>query len=64
MSKHPRPPFPADEALRLAALKEYGILDTIPNPDYDAITSLVSLILGTPIALVSLARSRFAPMRS
>ncbi len=54
MPKKSFPPVPADEALRLEVLKEYGILDTPPDPDYDALISLASLILGTPIALVSL----------
>ena len=42
------------EAARLAALREYGVLDTLPEPVYDDIAFLASYICGTPIALVSL----------
>ena len=42
------------EKLRLAALKEFQILDTLPERDFDDITLLASQICETPIALVSL----------
>src|SRR5262249_46433443 len=47
-------PLPPDEALRLAALHQYGILDTTPEEAFDDLTSLAAHICGTPIALVSL----------
>lgn len=47
-------PHPKDEAERLAKLRDYMILDSLPEASYDRITRLASQILGTPIALVSL----------
>ncbi len=47
------PPTP-DEAHRLAALREYRILDTLPEQSFDDLTSVASIICETPIALVSL----------
>jgi hypothetical protein len=49
----PAAPHP-EEAARLAALREYGVLDTLPEPVYDDIAFLASYICNTPIALVSL----------
>lgn len=42
------------EQERIAALKSYGVLDTLPELDYDNITELASHITGKPISLVSL----------
>ena len=47
-------PIRAAEADRLAALREYEILDTPPEQAFDDLTLLASRICATPIALVTL----------
>jgi PAS domain S-box-containing protein len=47
-------PLPLNETQRLAALKQYRILDTLPEQSFDDLTLLASHICQTPIALVSL----------
>jgi len=47
-------PLPTNEAERLAALKEYHILDTGTEQSYDDITILASHICEVPIAMISL----------
>jgi len=42
------------EAGRLAALRDLGILDTPPDPEFDALVRAASLVCGVPISLVSL----------
>lgn len=48
------PPYPENESLRLKALKEYSILDTLPEEEYDDITKLASQICDTNISTISL----------
>jgi len=47
-------PLPTNESDRLAALKEYHILDTETEQSYDDITALASHICNVPIAMISL----------
>jgi formate hydrogenlyase transcriptional activator len=47
-------PVPANEPERLEALRRYSILDTLPERNFDDLTSLVARICGTPMASVSL----------
>lgn len=47
-------PIPASEAERLAALRDYEVLDTPPEQAFDDLTALASFICGTPISVVSL----------
>jgi len=46
--------IPPDEAERLAALREYRILDTPPEDVFDDLTWLASFICQAPMALVTL----------
>lgn len=46
-------PIPHNEIERLAALKRYNILDTLPDHAFDDATKLVSYICGVPIAHIS-----------
>ncbi len=43
------------EAARLLALSRYAILDTEPEPEFDDLTRLASLLCGTPLASLSFA---------
>ena len=45
---------PANEDDRLAALRDYQILDTAPEPRYDEFTSIAAAVCRTPMALISL----------
>ncbi len=47
-------PSPSNEVERLAALKEYHILDTETEQSYDDITILAAHICKVPIAMISL----------
>ena len=46
--------IPANEAERLQALREYSILDSLPEKDFEDITRIASEICQTPISLISL----------
>jgi GAF domain-containing protein len=46
--------LPEREADRLDALREYRVLDTPPEDEFDGLARLAAQICGTPIALVSL----------
>jgi PAS domain S-box-containing protein len=45
---------PENEAERLAALRRYRILDTLPEQDFDDLALLASQVCATPMAVVSL----------
>jgi PAS domain S-box-containing protein len=47
-------PIPANEKERLKALRNYEILDTISEYDFDRITELASLICDVPISTITL----------
>ncbi|MFN2455853.1 MAG: PAS domain S-box protein [Pyrinomonadaceae bacterium] len=44
---------PRGEAERLASLREYRILDTLPEQDFDDLTRLAAQICGVPIAQIT-----------
>ncbi|HET9741518.1 MAG TPA: ATP-binding protein [Terriglobales bacterium] len=51
------PAAPPDEAARLAALREYKILDTDPEQAFDDLTLLAMHVCQAPIAMMSLVDS-------
>lgn len=48
-----RAELPEDEESRLAALREFKVLDTEPEEAFDAATRLAALICQAPIALIT-----------
>jgi diguanylate cyclase (GGDEF)-like protein/PAS domain S-box-containing protein len=46
--------LPEEEVLRLASLRQLGVLDTPPDPRFDALTGLAADLFQVPIAHVSL----------
>ncbi|MBY0467621.1 MAG: sensor domain-containing diguanylate cyclase [Burkholderiaceae bacterium] len=51
---HLAAPWPENEAERIAALREFELLDTSAEQSYDDMTMLAAMICNTPIALISL----------
>ncbi len=47
-------PKPENEIERISSLYEYGILDSMPEKEYDDITRIAANICGMPIAIISL----------
>ena len=47
-------PIPANERERLSAVKQYNLLDSLPEKDFDSITELAASICDVPISLVTL----------
>ena len=52
-----KPSLHPEEQARLAALRKYKILDTVPEKAFDDLTLLASQICETPIALITLIDS-------
>jgi signal transduction histidine kinase len=48
------PPYPENEAYRLSEVQRYQLFDTLPETDYDNITSLIASICDVPISLITL----------
>ncbi len=48
------PTIPENEQQRLSAVREYDLLDTLPERDFDNITTLTASICEVPISLVTL----------
>ena len=46
--------LPVNEQERLVALKEYDILDTMPESEFDDITRMASAICHTPVSLINI----------
>jgi PAS domain S-box-containing protein len=44
--------IPPNEPVRLAALKRYDVLDTLPEPVFDDLTKMAAHICGMPVALI------------
>jgi PAS domain S-box-containing protein len=47
-------PIPENEKERLRALKNFHILDTQPEEEFDRLTKMASIVCGTPISLITL----------
>jgi PAS domain S-box-containing protein len=51
-------PLPANEEQRLAALREYAVLDTAPESEFDELVALAAQICEAPIAVITLIDER------
>jgi GAF domain-containing protein len=49
-----RPQAPDPEAARLAAVRDYNLLDTPPDAEFDRITALAARIFDVPVAVISI----------
>ncbi|AUC76270.1 sensor histidine kinase [Olleya sp. Bg11-27] len=49
-----KPGFPINELERVSSVQKYKLLDTLPESDFDNITSLVATICDVPISLITL----------
>ena len=47
-------PLPENEAHRLAILRDYNVLDSLPEQAFDDLVLLAAQICQTPIALITL----------
>ena len=45
---------PANESARLAALRRYDVLDTLPEAAFDDLTKLAANICDTPVVIITL----------
>jgi len=54
---HIAPPLPPDETDRLAALEDLGILDTEPEPEFDRLVQLATIICRAPIGAITFVDS-------
>src|SRR5437763_3159294 len=48
------PIVPPNESVRLAALRRYDVLDTLPEPVFDDLTKMAAHICAMPVALIVL----------
>ncbi|MBC7469596.1 MAG: sensor domain-containing phosphodiesterase [Ramlibacter sp.] len=55
---HIAPPLPPDEADRLAALEDLGILDTEPEKEFDRLVQLASAICQAPMGTITFIDSQ------
>lgn len=51
------PPLPDNETGRMAAVRALEILDSAPEPEFEAITRIAARLFGTPMAVVSVMDS-------
>ncbi|HYH01000.1 MAG TPA: PAS domain S-box protein [Terriglobales bacterium] len=52
------PPTPPSESKRLEKLRQYRILDSPPEPVFDNLTRLASLLCNTPMSVITLVDER------
>ena len=48
-----KPGFPINELERISSVQKYRLIDTLPESDFDNITSLVATICDVPISLIT-----------